>query len=354
MSNCLSDDQDFQVRKVLERYQVQSLGIGIIRDGKLVATAYYGEQAPGIPLGKDSMFNTASMQKAVTTEVIIRLAERGQINLDESLSRYFVHPDLADDARHKLLTPRIVLTHKTGLKNWSYEYDDGKLAFLHDPGQEYGYSGAGFMILANAVEAKLQKPWPEIVQEEIYDPLGMRTSSTVQAEWMTRKYVVPAAQGGGFQAQHRLELGEWNAADDLFVTVEDYSKFLISVMKHDLSGSKLAVERTRVQSDLTHDRIWGFDETVVPRPKPFGHGLGWFIFGYDGLLNIQHGGNDASEAAIGYFEPKTGRGAIVFVNSTEGIHVWPRVVDIIDKEQQFTKVYKHVIAKYFTSEPTSK
>ncbi len=342
----LSDAQDTRLRMLLRKYNVPSLGIGIIQDSKLVLTTYYGEQAPGIPLGRDSMFNTASVQKAVTTETIIRLAEKGVIDLDESLSEHYVHPDLLEDTRHHRLTPRIVLTHKTGFMNWPYEYEDGKLAFLHDPGQTYGYSGIGFMILAKAVESKLKKPWPNIVEEEIFRPLGMRNSSTIKAIWMNEKYVVPANEEGGFQNDYQLEIGDWNAADDLFVSVEDYAKFLIAVMNHVKSDSEFAKERIRVQTDLTNDRIWGCDDTVTPCPKPFGHGLGWFVFGYDGLVNIHHGGNDASEAAIGYIEPQTGRGAIVFVNSTQGIRVWPKVVEIIDEEQEFTKVYNHVIAKF--------
>lgn len=344
----LTEAQDAEIRKLMEEFDTPSLGIGIIREGKLVLTRYYGEQSPGFGLNKDSMFNTASVQKAVTSETIIRLVEKGQLDLDEPLSPHYVHPDLVDDPRHEQLTPRIVLTHKTGFKNWPYEYEDGKLAFMNDPGQAYGYSGAGFMILAKAVEAKLEKPWPQIVADEIFIPLGMKNSSTIQEDWMKEKYVVPANPKGGFDEAHQLDLGAWNAADDLFVTVEDYAKFLIAVMKNDGVGPELARERIRVQSDLTNDEIWGCEGEVNPCPQPFGHGLGWFVFGYEGRTNIQHGGNDQTEAAIGYIEPETGRGAIVFVNSTQGVFLWPKVVEVIDDQQDFTKVFNHVINKFLT------
>ena len=345
----IGESQDTQIRKLMTEFKAPSLGIGIIREGRLVLTKYWGEQGPGIPLNKNSMFNTASVQKTITTETIIRLAEKGIVDLDESLSAHYVHPDLVDDARHHQLTPRIVLTHKTGFKNWPYEYEDGKLAFQHEPGQVYGYSGIGFMILARAVEAKLKKPWPQIVAEEVFHPLDMNNSSSIQEKWMNKKCVIPANQDGGFLNDYQLEFGEWNAADDLFVSVEDYAKFLIAVMNNDGVGTRLAEERIRVQSDLTNDEIWGSDGAVEPRPKPYGHGLGWFVFGYDGLINIQHGGNDKSEAAFGCIEPQTGRGIIVFVNSTQGIRVWPKVVEIIDEEQEFTKVYNHIIAKFLSS-----
>ena len=70
------------------------------------------------------------------------------------------------------------------------------------------------------------------------------------------------------------------------------------------------------------------------------------MFGYDDNLNLQHGGNDRSEAAIAYIELGTGNGGIVFVNSQQGVLMWPKVVEIIDEQQQFTRVFNHVIDKF--------
>lgn len=340
--------QNDQLLTLMTEYKSPSMAVGVIKDSKLVWTKYFGNRSPGRPVDAETMFNTASVQKAVTSEAVIHLVEKGLIDLDEPLSAHYVHPDVADDPRHKLLTPRIVLTHKTGFLNWPYEYDDGRLSFVSDPGTTYGYSGIGFMIMAHAIENKLAKPWPKIVRDEIFDPLGMSNASVVQETWMTGKYVTPATAEGTLQTDFTLELGYWNAADDLYVTVEDYAKFLIGVAENKGVGEKLSKERVRVQSDLTENEIWGCDGIVDPCPAPFGHGLGWFVFGYDGVLNIQHGGNDQSEAAIGYIEPQTGNGAIVFVNSTQGVLLWPRVVEVIDKNQQFTAVFNHVIDKFLT------
>lgn len=343
-----SGAQIAEIETLVAVHKAPSVGIGLIKNGQLVWTQYFGTQSPGVAVSATTMFNTASVQKAVTSEVVIHLVENGAIDLDEPLSAYYVHPDIADDNRHELLTARIVLTHKTGFLNWPYEYEDGKLAFVNDPGDVYGYSGVGFMILARAIENKLGVPWPTIVRDEIFDPLGMHNASVVQEGWMDGNVVVPANADGGFQEDFTLDYGYWNPADDLYVTVEDYAKFLIGVANNVGVGEALAVERTRVQSDLTENEIWGCDGVLESCPIPFGHGLGWFVFGYDGVLNINHGGNDQTEAAIGYIEPQTGNGAIVFVNSTQGVLLWPKIVDVIDKNQSFTGVFHHVIRKFLT------
>ncbi len=344
----LSNAQNDRLLALMADHKAPSMAIGVIRDSKLVLTRYFGDRSPGVPVGATTMFNTASVQKAVTSEAVIRLAAKGLIELDEPLSQYYVHPHIADDPRHELLTARIVLTHRTGFLNWPYEYEDGRLAFVNDPGTAYGYSGIGFMIMARAIEKKLAKPWPAIVRSEIFGPLGMNHSSVVQEAWFENNYVLPANADGGFQTDHTLDYGYWNAADDLYVTVEDYAKFLLSVAANTGVSQQLSEDRVRVQSDLTENEIWGCDGVVDPCPDPFGHGLGWFVFGYDGVLNIQHGGNDRSEAAIGYVEPQTGNGAIVFVNSTQGVLLWPKIVDVIDRDQQFTAVFHHVIDKFLS------
>lgn len=346
----LSQPQETAIHELMATYKAPSLAIGIIENGVLTSTRFFGEQAPGVPLTAHSMFNTASVHKAVTAETVLRLVEKGLIHLDEPLSPYYIHPDIADDPRHEALTPRIVLTHKTGFRNWPYEYDDGKLAFDNDPGEVYGYSGIGFMILANAISAKLEKPWPKIVRDEIYNPLGMVGAATIQERWMAGNYVVPVDENGQFQTDFELDYGYWNAADDLYITVKDMARFLIGVSRKQGISDALAAERIRVQSDLTDHEIWGCDGVVDPCPAPYGHGLGWFVFGYDGNINLQHGGNDRSEAAIAYIELQTGNGAVVFVNSPQGVLLWPKVVEIVDDKQKFTPVFNHIIDKFLTPE----
>ena len=339
---------DANIESLMNKFKAASVGIGVIRNGELVKTRYYGEQQPGVPVTANTMFNTASVHKAITSELVLRLASKGLIDLDEPLSPHYVHPDIKDDPRHEKLTARIALTHKTGFKNWEHAYEDGKLSFTYDPGAGYEYSGIGIMIMARAIEAKLNKPWPEIVAEHIYQPIGMKNVSSQQVGWLEDRVVIPVDEDGNFRGDIEWDIGYWNPSDDLYVTVEDYAKFLISAMNNEDLSPEMIAEKHTVQSDLTENEIWGCDGKVDPCPAPFGHSIGWFIYGYGDNLNIQHGGNDRSEGAIGYYETKTKNGMIVFVNSTQGVLMWPHVVDELDPDQHFTKVFHYLIAKYFT------
>lgn len=335
----------------MEEHHVTGIGLGRILDGKLAWTRYFGEQSPGVPVTAGTMFNTASVHKAVTAELALRLVQSGRINLDEPISEHYVHPDLADDPRHLQLTPRILLTQQSGFLNWPHDYEDGKLAFVRDPGTAYGYSGAGFLLFGRFLEAKLGVPFPELVREVIYNPLGMEGASSIQAAWMEERVARPTDADGQPFPDFELEHGAWNPADDLYVTVEDYAAFLIDVFGGGGLSAELQAERLRVATDLEGDPVWGCSKDAVsPYPDPYGHSIGWFVFGYGDSLNLQHGGNDFGEAANGYIHMDSGNGLVVFVNGANGVRVWPHLVDFVDQEQQFTKVFHAIIREYLSND----
>lgn len=348
----VTDAQIQSIEALKTQHKASAIGIGIIDDGALVWTGYYGEQSPGIPVSARTMFNTASMSKAVTAETAIRLVDKGLIDLDEPISAYYVHPDIKDDPRHEQLTPRILLTHTSGFMNWPKNYEDGKLAFLRDPGEAYGYSGIGFDIFAMFLEEKLGKPFPEIVSEQVFEPFGMESTSQLYAPWIKPNMVHPVDQSGAFKAPYAFGDEYWNAADDLYVTVEDYAKFIIATMNNEGASDAARELRQTVQTNIESDPVWGCQPDIDPCPSPFGHSVGYFVFGYGDRLNIQHGGNDMSEAATGYFKTDTRDGMIIFVNAPnpEGILLYLKIVELLDEDQDFTKVFNSIVKRYFSEE----
>ena len=65
--------------------------IAIARHGKLVALDAYGwrDKAAGVAMTTDTIFNIASMTKPMTTVGALMLYERGQLLIDDPLSKYF-------------------------------------------------------------------------------------------------------------------------------------------------------------------------------------------------------------------------------------------------------------------------
>ncbi|WP_116808206.1 serine hydrolase domain-containing protein [Steroidobacter cummioxidans] len=99
---------------------VLTAGVGVIDDGNLVWTGYYGEPEPGVPASAKTRFNVASITKTVAAETALRLVAKGKLDLDEPLAPYWIDPDIAHDPRREQLTARMVLNHTSGFPNWRF------------------------------------------------------------------------------------------------------------------------------------------------------------------------------------------------------------------------------------------
>jgi len=347
---------DARVPRLLREYHCAGAGIGVIRDGKLAWTGYYGEQAPGIPVTKRTVFNTASVAKTVTAETLMALAAKGRIDLDEPIARYVKHPDLKDDPRYGRLTPRLLLSHRSGLLNWPYEYPDGRLAFVHDPGTRFSYSGAGVQLAAAYAEAKVGQDFEALAFEHLLGPLGAKEMSMGRLRpWLSGRIAMPMNAKGEYRPVGELNSGlaedagnHWQASDDLLTTVDAYSAFLTGVIRSDWLTRAQVAERSAILTSLQGDAIWSCVPGAGVRcADAYGHGLGWMVYRYGDHTVIKHGGNDAGENALVYYSPDTRKGAVIFVNGGNGIFVTVRILELIGDEPDIAAYYRQLVKKHY-------
>lgn len=314
-----------EITAALERRNVGGLGLAVIRDGKVVWTGYYGEQAPGVPVTAQTMFNTASVAKTIITETVLRLVDRGDLSLDDPIADFYQHPHLAHDPRYRKLTPRVILSHQTGLLNWPYLYEDRKLAFVHDPGTgEISYSGAAVEMLAKYLEQRFGKSYPELVEDVLFEPLGVEGIEVRREAWMDGRVPHPLDSDGNYHAPFTrypggkvVPVGEWSAADNLFATVEGYADFLTKVIQDDRLSTRMIAEREKLHS--SSDSTPGYHCVLPPEscPDPIGYGVGWSLYGEPNGIVLHHGGSDFGEQAQAYFNRETGDGLVIFMNGND-------------------------------------
>ncbi len=315
-------DREFQ--DLLHNHGVITAGAGVIKDGSLVWAGYYGEQAPGVPASRDTLFDVASMTKTVAAETVLRLVAAGRLALDESIAPYWVDPDLVDDPRHAALTARIGLTHTTGFLNWRFFADDGVLRILNEPGETYGYSGEGIEYVARYAEKKLGQDFESLVQQEIFTPLGLNNASFSVRQANYDRIARAVDEEGVFHGYYCRpsgwcrEEGDYPAADDMVISVEDYATFMISAMNGDGLTDSLIADRNRVQTPVATEESVVVDCASVPAeqcPKAQGYGLGWEVLDFGDNQLIGHGGSDWSETTLGYFYTRSRDGLILFFNA---------------------------------------
>lgn len=100
-------------------------------------------------LDVDSVVEVASLSKPVFAFAVIAQAVHGLLDLDAPLTAIAPPPyrhvfrdgeDAFGDSRLAQVTPRLLLSHRAGLPNWSR---DRALEFVQSPGGGWRYSGEG-------------------------------------------------------------------------------------------------------------------------------------------------------------------------------------------------------------------
>ena len=304
-------ENDSAIEQWLKENKVPTLGLGVIEAGKLQQIKVFGALENGSAAPYNTVFNVASLTKPVTAMVTLKLVSLGQWNLDEPIDAYWTDPDVAHDANSKILTTRHILSHQSGFTNWRGNNKDGKLYFEFMPGTKYQYSGEGFEYLRSALEEKFKKPLNQLASELIFTPLKMTDTQFVwDEEKYSSRYAFNADKEGN--VYETVKRTNPNAADDLLTTIEDYGKFLVSVMNRDGLSEN-------VYKDMIANQV------VTKKGKHFG--LGFEIYNFkNGEYAISHGGADKGVQTIVFLFPRTKKGLLIFTNVDDGYKVYEPII----------------------------
>lgn len=198
-----------------------------------------------VPVSEDTLFRVASISKLITATLLIRLGVDPDSTVRERLPGF----RLGEAAVAERLTVRDLLTHRAGfapdhaLGRPAGESDDGALARavadlaaapqIFPPRRFYGYSNAGFVLLARIAEVVAGEPYEHAVRRLVFEPAGMERSTFFADEAIT----YPIALGHtGTPPQVVRPWGRSrarNGAGGLMTTARDLIAFARHVLKED-------------------------------------------------------------------------------------------------------------------------
>lgn len=316
----------------MRKMKVPAVAYGIIENGNSKVIQVVGELEEGVAAPEDAIFNVASVTKPVFGLLALKIIDSGKLGLDEPLYPYWVDDDIAGDPRHKLLTPRILLSHQSGFPNWRWNTQDKKLGFSFDPGQGNQYSGEGMEYLKNAITTITGKRLEQLADSLIFNPLGMKDTHFIWDEDMDEGRFARWHDSHGNQYEY-WKRSEACAADDLMTTVDDLGKFAqyIISQKGGLSDSIFA-EMITIQSETNRN---------------VGYGLGWQVASDigEGEYALVHGGSDMGVRARLVIMPESRRAFIAFTNGDNGQQLLDRIMtrEFEEGKEILSKIYAPVV-----------
>jgi CubicO group peptidase (beta-lactamase class C family) len=165
--------------------------VGVYRSGQLVAQAVAGVARLGGPaIDSGTPFEIASVSKQLGACAALSLARDSVLDLDADVRQYVPELTAAGvSVRHCLqhtsgLPDYLLLAEIAGVPSASVCGYDAFLAGISElgpgftPGSDIAYSNTGYVVAAVACERAAGRTWSQILEERVFAPLGM-SSSTV-------------------------------------------------------------------------------------------------------------------------------------------------------------------------------
>ncbi|GAB5554744.1 MAG: serine hydrolase domain-containing protein [Saprospiraceae bacterium] len=297
---------------------VPGLSLAIINDGKVQHhnTFGYANVEQQIPITDQTIFEGASISKSLFAFLVLKYVEEGQLDLDRPLYEYSTYPDLVEDDRHKKITARMVLSHRSGLPNWRENEPGKKLKIKFDPGSNFEYSGEGYQYLAFVLKDLAGGNWKDLeaaFQTKIARPIGMEHTVFIQTPYTREKRAEPYNKNGQWidwknNYWYKKDDKVFVAASSIHTETIDFSKWMITFMQEGLLSPTSYQELYSPQSKLSEpsDELQAF----------YSFGL---VSGNQGLQNTYfHSGSNDGFTCFYLLNTQKDWGFVVFTNSEYG------------------------------------
>jgi CubicO group peptidase (beta-lactamase class C family) len=336
---------DATATQLIDKARVTGAGLALFRGGKIVYLKAYGmrDTERGLPLTPDSVMTAASLTKAAFATVVMRLVERGQLDLDTPIEEYLGKPvgefdhyaDLKGDARTKKLTLRILLDHTTGFANFRELEDDHKLQFHYEPGTHYGYSAEGINMAQLVVEKVTGKSATVLMQEELYTPLHMTRTSMVWEPRFESDFANGYDEYGRSLGPERRKSPR--AAGSMQTTPRDYATFLSALMRGEVlkqaTRDKMLSPQIRIHSAHQFPSL-NTETTTANDPIELSYATGWGTYKSPYGWAFFKEGHDEGWRNLAICFPN-GTGLLVMTNSSNGEGIFKPLVDALLGNTEF-------------------
>ncbi|QDG54168.1 beta-lactamase family protein [Persicimonas caeni] len=151
----------------------------------------------GVPFGRCTPSRIGSVTKTFTATLVLRLVERGLVELDEPAHSYLPRRIMDGLPNARRVTVRQLLNHTSGIPSYTDDLGFGT-AFLNEPdrewtvgelldfvrgddplwapGAKYEYSNTNFVLLGRLAESVTGRSLQELMTEEIFGPAELATA----------------------------------------------------------------------------------------------------------------------------------------------------------------------------------
>ena len=325
---------DAAIDSVMKTWKVPGIGIGVVKGGKIVLLKGYGfknleEKAPVTPTTK---FAIGSVSKSFTVTGLAAQAAAGKVEWDTPLRRYLPDFQMFDPSVSERMTPRDLVTHRSGLPRHDIMWGGGtftreeiyqRLRYL-EPTRDFRsvwqYQNLMYMT-AGYLSGKLDgMPWEAVVKTRVFEPLGMATADASvndlqrSADFSYGYARLPSDSVVRIPYRNLDAIGPAGSINANITEMLKYVTMHLNQGQHEGREIIPAAQARQMQAP----------QMVIPPPTipgagglELGHesyGMGFFINTYRGHKLVHHGGNIDGFSAEVNFLPNDSIGIVILTN----------------------------------------
>jgi CubicO group peptidase (beta-lactamase class C family) len=232
-----------------------------------------------IPVERNTIYDLASLTKVIaTTPAILQLIDRGELHLQDKISRFFPEFNQAP------ITIEHVMTHTSGLPAHRPYYKErlnlnqimariSSENLVHSPGKKVIYSDLGFILLTGLIEKVIGQPFEKYTKKEIFQRLNMNETGFNLPFEKDRFAATEYSSGigdykyGVVHDENAESMGGVSGHAGLFSTIQDLAKFTAMIENGGFFNGRQIVSHASVR--LSKRNFTPFASE--------GRGLGWQI-----------------------------------------------------------------------------
>ena len=280
------DEVDAYLDAYAEQNDIPGMAAAVIGPKGVEHEYMQGDDGDGREVTADTQFLIGSVAKTMTATIIMRLEATGELALDDHVSDHLDFPHEGDPTIEQLLTHTAGFTGADGIAAADrYDNEPGAIRraveSLEHSGTvgEYEYTSADFLVLGAIVESVTGRPYADVLESRLLEPLGMDHSAA------------SAQASDDLPPGHRLWWGRSVGYDPPFdesgapyasvvSTLTDFETYATAQLRGDSVDPEIRQQMQRPWVESSNDH----------------YGLGWSVAKHDGQRIVHHTG-----ATPGYF-----------------------------------------------------
>lgn len=258
-----TQEKDDSIKTILNAYYQKIWEDGnlsgqfLVTDGDNILIEKYRGDArinPPVTNSPNTPLHVASISKTVTALAVLKLAEAKKLQLTDTVQKYlpeFPYPNI---------TIENLLSHRSGLPKYEYLIPKLKDApekskefltntdilhilqrekpeLMRPAGSGFAYCNTNFVMLALIIEKVTRTPYPQVIKNMIFDPIGMTHSYIFE-----KKHIPTYAESYYQKKKEAFPLDQYDLLygdKNLYTTVQDMYRLSLAMFQKDFLSENL-------------------------------------------------------------------------------------------------------------------